>query len=236
MESQQLNKGPVPFSLHHWFIASCSFSFILLCARVAATGYITYVFLLWNLFLAFIPYAISYWLTNNISAIRSKVKFGLAVAGWLLFIPNSFYILTDLFHLREIESAPKWFDVLLLVSFAWNGIFFGIVSLQKMEIILKAVSDKTFSVLFIFVVMLLNSYGIYIGRVLRYNSWDIIAQPFSLFGEMFEMVLHPFHNKMEWGMIFCYAVFMTLLYETIRKMAESFNQFSNHPGKSISPK
>jgi uncharacterized membrane protein len=76
-------------------------------------------------------------------------------------------------------------------------------------------------------VMWLNAYGIYIGRFLRYNSWDIITQPFSLAGEMFEMLFHPFQNKMEWGMIFCYAMFMTLLYITIRKMAENFNQLNN---------
>jgi uncharacterized membrane protein len=217
---------PLPFTLHQWSIASCSFSFMLLCARVIATGYFTYVFLLWNLFLAFIPYAISWWLYNNIGVIKNKLKLTAVIAAWLLFIPNSFYILTDLFHLSHFASAPKWFDLLLLLSFAWNGLLFGIVSLRRMEAILHRVSGKSFSLFIVFAVMWLNAFGIYIGRFLRYNSWDVITQPFSLFSEMFEIILHPFHNKMEWGMIFCYAVFMTLLYITIKKMSESFNQFS----------
>jgi uncharacterized membrane protein len=217
---------PLPLTLHQWFLISCSFSVMLLCARVVATGYDTYVFLLWNLFLAFIPYAISYWLYSNIHVIENKLKLIAAVSAWLLFIPNSFYILTDLFHLDRIASAPKWFDLLLLLSFAWNGLLFGIVSLRKMETVLQVVSGKRFSLFIVFTVMWLNAFGIYIGRFLRYNSWDVITQPFSLFGEMLEIILHPFHNKMEWGMIFCYAVFMTLLYITIKKMAESFNQFN----------
>jgi len=213
-------------SMHQWFIASCSFSFLLLCVRVIATGSVTYVFLLWNLFLAFIPYLISHWLYNNTRVIEHRLKLVIAVLIWLLFIPNSFYILTDLFHLEHIGSAPKWFDLLLLISFAWNGLLFGIVSLRKMEIVLQTVSGKGFSLFIVFTVMWLNSLGIYIGRFLRYNSWDVITQPFSLLSEMLEIVLHPFDNRMEWGMIFCYAVFMTLLYITVKKMAESFNQFS----------
>jgi uncharacterized membrane protein len=217
---------PASFTLHQWLLASCGFSFILLCTRVFATGYHTYVFLLWNLFLAFIPYAVSNWLYNNNRIIENKLKLAAIVSVWLLFIPNSFYILTDLFHLVNIDSAPKWFDLLLLLSFAWNGLLFGIVSLRRMELIVQTVSGKGVSLFIVFTVMWLNAFGIYLGRFLRYNSWDVIAHPFSLFSEMLAILLHPFHNKMEWGMIFCYAVFMTLLYITIKKMSEIFNQFS----------
>ena len=121
----------VSFTLHQWFVVSCCFSLILLFTRLAATGHHTYVFLLWNLFLAFIPYAISYWLHQNICRVKSKWKLVGASAVWLLFVPNSFYILTDLFHLHEMASAPKWFDLLLLTSFAWNGLFLGVASLQR---------------------------------------------------------------------------------------------------------
>lgn len=215
------------FTLHHWFGISCSFSFVLLCMRVVATGGLAYVFLLWNLFLAFIPYAISHWLSLHIRVIENKWKLGMTLMIWLLFIPNTFYILTDLFHLTEIESAPKWFDLLLLLSFAWNGLLFGIVSIRKIEIILHIISGRWFSFFIVFVVMWLNALGIYIGRFLRYNSWDIIAHPFSLFSEMFQVLVFPFDNKMEWVMISCYALFMTLLYITVRKLSESFNQTAN---------
>jgi len=224
---QHSHKERVPFTLHQWFMLSCIFSFILLCARIAETGSPRYIFLLWNLFLAFVPYTISYWLCNN-QPVRNKLKLIAAISAWLLFIPNAFYILTDLFHLDEISAAPKWFDLLLLLSFAWNGLFFGVASLRQMEITVQKISGKGSSLLIVFIVMWLNAFGIYIGRFLRYNSWDIITQPFSLFSEMLEILLHPFKNRMEWGMISCYAVFMSLLYITIIKMSENFNQLNSH--------
>ena len=213
-----------PLAMHQWLIASCGFGCMLLCARVIVTGYLTYVFLLWNLFLAFVPYAVSYWLFNIRRIRENRWKLTLALAVWLLFVPNSFYILTDLFHLDEISSAPKWFDLLLLLSFAWNGLLFGIISLHKVEAVLQSIRGKSFSLFIVFIVMWLNAFGIYIGRYLRYNSWDVIVQPFSLFREMIEVLLHPIDKKMEWGMITCYAVFMTLLYITIKKLGENFNQ------------
>jgi uncharacterized membrane protein len=211
------------FSMQQWFIASCCFSCMLLCARVITTGFLTYGFLVWNLFLAFIPYAISNRLSANIRLIENKWKLTALLAVWLLFIPNSFYILTDLFHLEYIASAPKWFDLLLLLSFAWNGLLFGIASLRKIEVILETIRGKNFSLIVIFLVMWLNAFGIYLGRFLRFNSWDVIAQPFSLIREMCEILLHPLNNRMEWGMISCYAVFMTLLYVTVKKLSENFN-------------
>ena len=148
----------------------------------------------------------------------------MAAVVWLLFIPNSFYIITDLFHLTHVDSAPKWFDLLLLFSFAWNGIVLGIVSIRRTEIILESITGRSFSLFIIFIVMWLNAFGIYIGRYLRFNSWDILTQPFSLFKEMFEVLFHPLRNKMEWGMIAVYAVFMTMLYITIKKLGENFHK------------
>lgn len=224
MIQNQTYKKQESFSLefNQWIIASCGFSFILLCARVIATAHLTYVFLLWNLFLAFIPYAISHKLYHTPKLRENKWKLMAGLSVWLLFIPNSFYIITDLYHLDHIASAPKWFDLLLLLSFAWNGLLLGIVSLRRTEMLLEEIKGKSFSLLIVFVVMSLNAFGIYIGRFLRYNSWDIITQPFSLFNETLQIILHPFINIREWGMIFCYAVFMTLLYSTIKKLAENF--------------
>ena len=222
MLQHRTNEREVPLSLRQWINISCGFSFVLLCARILTLDSIRYVFLLWNLFLAYIPYMITTWLVNT-PGYRNKWKLTIVIGTWLLFIPNSFYILTDLFHLDEKTSAPKWFDLLLLLSFAWNGLLLGITSLGHMERIVQRISGKSVSWVIVFTVMWLNAFGIYIGRFLRYNSWDVIAQPFSLFREMIEILFHPMRNRMEWGMICCYAVFMSLLYVTIRKMAENFN-------------
>jgi uncharacterized membrane protein len=211
-------------TMQQWLMVSCAFSCLLLCVRIFITGDMTYLFLVWNLFLAFIPFAITQWLPGNSRFMQSKMKMAVVLFVWLLFIPNSFYILTDLFHLDKFDSAPKWFDLLLIFSFAWNGIVLGILSIRRTEIILESITGRSFSLFIIFIVMSLNAFGIYIGRYLRFNSWDILTQPFSLFKEMFEVLFHPLRNKMEWGMIAVYAVFMTVLYITIKKLGENFHK------------
>lgn len=209
-------------TMKHWLFISCCFSCIMVLARVVITNEVTYLFMIWNLFLAFIPFAIAEWLYNHIAVIESRWKRILVLLSWLLFVPNAFYLITDLFHLDEFQSAPKWFDLLMLFSFAWNGLLLGIISVRKIELIVTTVYGKVIPVVFLFGVMWLNSLGIFIGRYLRYNTWDIITQPLSLFGEMIQLVIHPFRNKMEWGMITIWAVFMTLFYFTIKKLAEHF--------------
>lgn len=209
-------------TLRHWLFISCCFSVAMVCTRVLVTGYLTYLFLPWNLFLAFIPYVISEWLFNNIAVIENRKKCLLILMVWLLFIPNSFYIVTDLFHLVQFDSAPKWFDLLLLFSFAWNGLLFGVLSVRKIQLIITVMIGRPLSLFFVFAVMWLNAFGIYVGRFLRFNSWDIIVQPFSLFGDMLYILCHPLRNRMEWSMITTWAIFMILFYITIQKLAESF--------------
>ncbi|MET0391561.1 MAG: DUF1361 domain-containing protein [Chitinophagaceae bacterium] len=211
---------PLLFSFRQWLFLSCCFSCLLVCGRIAVTGHLTYLSLVWNLFLAYVPYAISGWLTGRPAVMESRWKTGAVLLVWLLFIPNSFYIVTDLFHLVEVHTAPKWFDLLILFSFSWNGLLLGILSVRKTEMVLQVVSGRRLSLLFVFAFMWLNAFGIYLGRYLRYNSWDVVVQPFSLFGEMLELVGHPLQNKMEWSMVTSWSVFMTLLYITLREMAE----------------
>ena len=223
--TKSIQSGNISISgtMHEWLLASSCFSGLLLLARIIVTDSLAYLFLPWNLFLAFIPYWITWWMTRSIGIIENKIKMIAALAAWLLFIPNSFYIITDLFHLSQFQSAPKWFDLLLIFSFAWNGLLYGIISLRRVEIITSLIRGKNFSIMLVFAVMWLSAFGIYIGRFLRYNSWDIIADPFSLATEIVDMVIHPFEHSYAWGMTLCYSVFMTLLYFTIKKLSESLS-------------
>ncbi len=213
---------PLPTTMHEWLLASSGFACLLLLVRLIVTGSFSYLFLPWNLMLAFIPYWITGWMINNIPVMESRVKLFLTLAAWLVFIPNSFYIITDLFHLSHYTAAPKWFDLLLLFSFAWNGIICGVISIRHVEILISSTRGKKYAGLLILGVMWLSALGIYIGRFLRYNSWDILTDPFSLAGDILHMIIHPFQNGYAWGMTLCYATFMTLLYFTIKKLSESF--------------
>jgi uncharacterized membrane protein len=212
----------LPATIHEWLLLSSFFSCLLLFIRIVGTGTPAYLFLPWNLFLAFIPYWITGWMRNKISLIENKLTFFFLLALWLLFVPNSFYIITDLFHLSRIGDAPKWFDVLMIFSFAWNGILCGIISLRRVEVFVSMMYSKSFSFLLIFSVMWLSGFGIYVGRFLRFNSWDVITDPFSLIAEIMDMVFHPFANGYAWGMTMCYGVIMTLVYLTIQKAGEMF--------------
>jgi len=211
----------VTVSLHQSLLLFCAFSCLLCMVRVVMTGERSFLFMIWNLALAFVPYAISGYLTES-GRVLSKMKSVMLIAGWLLFVPNSFYLLTDLFHLSKFGDVPQWFDLLLLLSFALSGMLLGIVSLRRVEVYVEKWRGSSFTIPFVIGVMFLNALGVYLGRYLRFNSWDVFMQPVSLFQELAHLILNPLDNALEWGMVCSYTAFMALTYLTIRKLAESF--------------
>ena len=202
-------------------ILSCMFSVILLLIRIMLTGNLAFRFLPWNLFLAWLPYAITRYLEKEFVQVRLRRKLILFFILWILFIPNSFYILTDLFHLQPREESSRWFDLTLILSFAWNGLVLGILSVRQMERIVMNYFHFSNSFFFLLPVMGLNALGIYIGRYMRFNSWDVVTNPFSLATEMGNMIIHPIAHFETWSMIGCFAIFMTLLYVTARQLGKS---------------
>jgi uncharacterized membrane protein len=69
--------------------------------------------------------------------------------------------------------------------------------------------------------MLLNALGIYIGRYLRFNSWDVISSPFQLLADILHLLLHPIYYKNAWAMVLCFSFFLSILYMTLRKLSKS---------------
>ena len=202
-------------------LTSVGFGFLLLLARTVYTGGLTFAFLVWNLFLAFVPYFFSYSLVTRPAWIENRWKFAALFTGWLLFIPNSFYMLTDLFHLYDSTAVPRWYDLLLILCFAWNALLTGILSVRQMEKIIQARWQFRFEWLFVYPVMLLNATGIYIGRYLRFNSWDIVSNPFALLADMIQVLAHPLHFKNAWAMILCFSFFLSILYTTLKKLSKA---------------
>ena len=200
-------------------LTSVSFSVLLLLARMVYTGRITFAFLVWNLFLATVPYLISLQLVKRPAI--SWWKFIPVSFAWLLFIPNSFYMLTDLFHLHDSNAAPLWYDLLLIVSFAWNALVMGILSVRHMEKMMAVRLPGMPGWMFLYLVMALNALGIYIGRFLRFNSWDVVSDPFALIADTVHIVLHPVQYRQAWGMIVCFSFFLTILYSMIKKMSRA---------------
>jgi uncharacterized membrane protein len=161
--------------------------------RTALSGTMEYDFLLWNLFLAWLPLAMAY----TASTFAQKRRFvaltvPFAAALWLLFFPNAPYILTDLFHLRHPrEVIPVWYDTLLINWFAWTGILLGIFSLFIMHDIVRRAFGRVTGWVFVAIVGSLCGVGIYIGRFLRWNSWDILFHPIERLKEFAFYATHP---------------------------------------------
>jgi uncharacterized membrane protein len=201
---------------------SILFSCGMVILRVIHTGRITYLSLVWNLFLAYIPYFISQYLARRAGNPLPKWSFVALVLTWLLFVPNTFYIITDLFHLNghyQRREGMQWFDLVLIFSFAWNGLLLGILSLRQMEKILLPLLAPLNRIFFLYPVMWLIALGVYIGRYLRYNSWDVLTDPLDLLGDLSDLTLHPLRNHDAWDMIFCFSIFLTLMYLMMKKIS-----------------
>ena len=203
--------------INRWLMGSMCFSVLLILIRIGHTGELMFIFLIWNLFLAFIPYSISTLIEMNDSWLANKWKLAPGLIAWLLFIPNSFYIITDLFHLG-VSNVPIWFETALLLSFAWNGLILGILSVRQIERIIQKILPKAHEFIFLIPIMCLNAFGIYIGRYLRFNSWDVISNPFGLAADISNLIIHPFAYKNAWAMISCYTVLMTFIYLIIKRI------------------
>ncbi len=172
------------------------------------TGDWSYLFLPWNLFLAWIPLMIALILKFQHDQGYSSWSKAPTFLAWLLFFPNAPYIITDIVHLQQPSETPFFINLFIIVSYSWNGIWLGFESLFLVE--KSVLSRLTFSKrkLVVAGLLLLCSYGIYLGRFGRWNSWDILANPCTLFLNTFPPLLHPFQNK---GMLANCSLFFLLL-------------------------
>jgi uncharacterized membrane protein len=202
------------YQKYKWLAPSIIFSVSLIAIRIIWTREITFIFINWNLFLAVLPLFFSYKARES-----SRTIFFLAwSAVWLLFFPNAMYITTDIFHLDEYSDVPRWFDLVLLTSAALNGMIFGLISLYNIEIRLRKLVSSRVLTIVIFALLVLCGYGIYLGRYLRWNSWDIIAAPLSLCRDVTGHLIHPFRNANIWILSLVFGTWMLILYNFVKRL------------------
>lgn len=194
--------------------ALLTFSVTLVILRVLYTSEITFIFMVWNLFLAVIPFVISSYLSRSKQLRLWKALPAMLV--WLLFLPNAPYMTTDLFHLRLISHSHIWYDTLLILSFAISGLLLFLLSIRQMNEVVKRLFPVVYSRILIPVLFLLSAFGIYLGRYLRFNSWDVIREPSDLLWQIADLMLHPFDHPRTWAMTVFYAIFLFLLYQFIQ--------------------
>lgn len=174
-------------------ILSNGVSLLLFMFRIVGAGNIDYWFMFWNLILAWIPVGVSWYLVKylNQKSWREPTAVGLTLV-WLAFLPNSFYMISDLVHLQQTGDIGILFDVVLFMSFIWNGLLAGFISLILVHrALIKRVSMLRAHSL-IATILLANSFAIYLGRSLRWNSWDVLTNPGGLLFDVSERVINPF--------------------------------------------
>lgn len=168
------------------------------------SGHLRYLFLVWNLILAWMPVFFAWfasWRLGDSSQPLYKRPFGLAAAGlWLLFLPNAPYIVTDMLHLRPTPTAPYWYDIAMLILFASTGLMLGFLSLDWMQTVVQRRYGVWPSWFFAFGILGLSGMGVYIGRVLRWNSWDLIRRPTAVLADIFHNFVTPELALRAWGL------------------------------------
>ena len=132
--------------------------------------------LLWNLFLAALPLL---WSSAFQSAVARKrwVWASVAFVLWILFLPNAPYLLTDLIHLRPKPGVPQWYILAMLLSCAATGTLIGYISLLDVHAAIERRFGFTAGWLLALSSLMLCGFGIYLGRFLRWNSWDALTRP-----------------------------------------------------------
>ena len=134
-------------------------------------------FLVWNLILAWIPLLFGLLVYDRYQRGSRLLMLAPALALWLLFLPNAPYIVTDFVHLSASSPAPLWLDGVELSAFAWTGMLLGFVSLYLVHAVARHRFGPAPSWAGVFGVLALVSVGVYLGRVKRWNSWDLLTQP-----------------------------------------------------------
>lgn len=203
--NQQLRQNSI-------LLVLASFAIGLLCIRAILTHSLFYGFLPWNLILAYIPLAITGYMINRPHLIEKKGYFYSLFFAWLMFLPNAPYILTDFLHFRRETTVPFWMDILMLISFSLSGVLFGIKSIKQMFYMLATRFSYIMVWIIVFNVCLLAGFGIYVGRFLRYNSWDVLHKPFSLIQSIFTSLTSYPECKTAWGVTLGFGVFLFLMF------------------------
>ena len=167
-------------------------SVVLFLAGTRANRSLEFDYLLWNLFLAWLPLGFSLLLIRSLHGRlwSNWLPFSLTVI-WVVLLPNSFYMISDFVHIQDVTRHNLLYDVVMLSSFIFTGVLIGLASLYIVhQTLLKRLSRQASSAL-IALVLLLSSFAIYLGRELRWNSWDVLFNPAGIIFDVSDHLMHP---------------------------------------------
>ena len=185
--------------------------------EIHTTGGTTLLFFVWNLFLATLPYFFS----RLADLTSSQVITGILLLLWLLFLPNAPYVISDLKHLRPRAHVPYWFDVITFTSCALTGLYLGalaVINVMRQTNWSAWNSGAKWLSLLLFP---LCGFGIFLGRVLRWNSWDAFSRPHHLFVDIWSNFANPQVQPTILLFVFGYGLALLLGTWLVRKLGSN---------------
>lgn len=200
-------------------VVSNLISVMLLLIRIVATDERLFSFLVWNLFLAWIPLVAAWFLIRRLKKHPWINTWSLVLSGvWLAFLPNTFYIVSDLVHLQVANDVNILYDVVMLTSFSWNGFVLGFMSLYMVhkQLLSRLTTIHAHGV--VGIVLLLCSFAIYLGRYLRWNSWDIILNPMGLAFDVSDRLVDPISHPQTFTTTLIFFVLLGGMYFVIYEL------------------
>lgn len=178
---------PIPAAAYGMIGLTTVLCVLMIYIRLVKLDEESYRFLLWNLFLAWLPLTASLLAVGFARRARgAPLAAGLALlgAGWLLVYPNAPYLTTDFIHLiirrYDMEGLLVWYDLVVFFLFSWCGLLLGYVSMRHFHAMVRHFLHPAAGWLFVAGAAVLGGFGIYLGRVVRLNSWDALFSPFRL--------------------------------------------------------
>lgn len=223
----------------HTFLSRQSLYPLILSSGLAVTFYTirvlyahnwNYSNLMWNLFLAWVPYFFSF-LAASIYNLFPKRRWliPLTMLPWLVFFPNAPYMVTDFYHLDVRPPVPFWYDIGLIAIFAFAGFFLAIASLRTMHHLVEGLLGRLAGWVFAIFVLSLGGLGVYLGRFGRYNSWDLLIRPKSVIKDIANQLLNPLDNLGFVGFTLMFTAIMVVFY----LMFVSVNRLETTPTSQI---
>lgn len=171
----------------------------------------------WNLFLASIP-PLTADLLKRIHdrgwPVASQI---LLFVVWLLFLPNGPYLITDFIHLKERPGMPLWYDIALMTSVAAVGLLLTYASVADVQTVITRAMNVVTAWAVVAASLLLSGFGIYLGRFLRWNSWDAVSNPKQLFADITAQLANPDDRTL--GVTLIYGTALLLGYIALRVYA-----------------
>jgi uncharacterized membrane protein len=175
-----------------------------------------FAYLVWNLFLAWLPLAFALRLTRILRhKLWSSWEGLLYSVLWLVFLPNSFYMISDFIHLQDVLRVNLLYDSVMFTSFIYSAVVVGFTSLYLMHLQLHRRLGGRVAAGFIASTLLVCSFAIYVGRDLRWNSWDILTNPGGLLFDLSDRLIHPASYPAMFTTVIGFFVLLTSMYNLV---------------------